>query len=389
MKNKKRIIVFSLPVIIALVVYLRLQPLHWSNNVSSYTGNSNLSSKPLSYDKEKKTVVIMADNEMTELFDLMAPFYLFSEAGKANVYITAPKKYPVATKNGPFIMPHFSYTEMDSLKIHPDVIVIPYMNTPESPIKTSWIKKHYADSVIILSICDGAWTAAASGIYDGKPLASHATGHEKLKEKFSKPHWVENIRFTQSGNLFSTGGVSNAADGSLAVIEKLFGHETMLRVMKTVHYSYNDLHKSHNSIALNGSGKITALYKILFKENKRIGVVLQSGVNEMEMAAVYDTYNRALPQRVQTIIIDGNSITTRYGLTLLSTDAIIPDHIDQLHLLQNNAMTQKRLHVFKHAQVISYDNYTNDYILDVCLDEIKKEYGQTFYDFVKVTLDYN
>ena len=386
----KRIAFFSLLLaMISLAVYLRLQPLRKSEYLRQYTGDTNFSSKPLSYDNEKKTIVVMADNNMTELFDLITPFYLFSETGKANVYIAAQKKYPVLTKNGPFVMPHFSYGEMDSLNIHPDVIVIPYMDSPGSSIKTSWIKKHYSDSVIILSICDGAWTVAASGLYDGKPLTSHATGHERLKEKFSKPHWVQNVSFTQSGNLFSTGGISNAANGSLAVIEKLFGHEAMLKVLKSVKYPYDSIQKSHNSVALNTSGKITAFVKMLFKENKRIGVVLQNGVNEMELATIYDIYNRTLPASVESIIQHGNSITTRHGLTILSMDKIIPDQIDQLHLLSGETLTRSQLAAFKNAEVISYDIKTNDYIINVCLAEIKKEYGQSFQNFVKVTLDYN
>jgi hypothetical protein len=263
------------------------------------------------------------------------------------------------------------------------------MNAPESTVKTSWIKKHYSDSVIVLSICDGAWTAAASGLYDGKSLTSHATGHEQLKEKFSKPHWVQNVSVTRSGNLFSTGGISNAADGSLTVIEKLFGHKTMMRVLKAVHYPHDSLQISHSSIALNTTGKLTALFKMLFIEHKRIGIVLQNGANEMDLAAVYDTYNRTLPESVQSIIQYGYSITTLHGLTDLSTDKIVPEQIDELHLLPHENITQTQLTLFKNARLVSYDSNTKDYIINVCLAKIKKEYGQSFQRFVKVTLDYN
>jgi putative intracellular protease/amidase len=386
----KRVIVFLLPLaVISLIVYIRLQPLRALNSIRTYTGETNISRKPQSYNKEKKTVVIMADNNMTELFDMLAPFYLFSETGKANVYIAAQEQYPILTKNGPFIMPHLSYREIDSLNIHPDVIVVPYMNSPESTVKTSWIKKHYSDSVIVLSICDGAWTAAATGLYDGKPLTSHATGHEKLKKKFSKPHWVQNVRFTQSGNLYSTGGISNAADGSLAVIQKLFGYETMLKVLQSANYPLDSLQTSHTSIALNTSGMITAFLKMLFKENKRICVVLQNGANEMDLAAVYDTYNRTLPESVQSFIQDGHSITTRHGLVVLPTDKIDPREIDELHLLPHETINPAQLVLFKNAGLVSYDNNKQDYILDICLARIKKEYGQAFQKYVKATLDYN
>jgi transcriptional regulator GlxA family with amidase domain len=384
---KKSILILLLLGLVASIVYLRLQPLRTLNRKHIYTGSTNVMQSNFLFDKRKKTVVIMADNNMTELFDLLAPFYLFSETGQANVYIAAQKRYPVVTKNGPLLMPHFSYAEMDSLNIHPDVIVIPYMDAPESITKTAWLKNHYSDSLIVLSVCDGAWTAAASGLYDGKPLTSHATGHQKLKERFSGPRWVQNIRFTQSGNLFSTGGISNAADGSLAVIEKLFGHETMLKVLRTVHFPQDNLQTQHASTALNTSGKMTALMKMLFKENKHIGVLLQDSVNELELAAVYDVYNRSLPLSVQTILPNGQPVRSCHGLCLFTDDKVVPAKIEELHLLSPATFSKEQLGIFKNAKPVAYDNLS--YIVDACLAKVKEDYGPKFQQYVKTTMDYN
>lgn len=386
--KKSAVILFFLAVI-AATVYVRLQPIREYASFPPYTGVNNFAWNYPSYDSAKKTVIIMADNDMTELFDFLAPYYLFNETGKANVYITAQKKYPVLTENGPFILPHFTYSEIDSLKISPDVIVIPYMHSPESPAKAAWLQKHYNDSVIILSVCDGAWTAAASGLYDGKPLTSHATGHEKIKEKYPRPLWVQNTSVTESGNLFSTGGVSNAADGSLTVIEKLFGHETMLSVLEKVNYPHADIHKSHISNSLNTSAIISGLNKVLFRQNKTVGVLMQNNVSEMELGAVFDIYARTLPSSIVGVMPESNTITTRHGLTVLSTDKIIPDEIDELHILIPGEVSEKQLEPFKNAQVISYETQNRNYIIDVCLDEIKEEYGYSFQKFVKLTLDYN
>jgi transcriptional regulator GlxA family with amidase domain len=305
------------------------------------------------------------------------------------VYIVAQKKYPVVTKNGPFLLPHFTYTEIDSLNIAPDVIVIPYMNFPESEDKTAWLRKHYSDSVIILSICDGAWTAAASGIYDGVPMTSHATGHEKLKRKYTKPSWVQNVSFTEKGNLFSTGGVSNATDGSLAVIEKIFGTETMLKVLSRVNYPHAAIKKTHLSNSLDASAKLSVLSKVLFKQNKNVGVLIQNGVSELELAAVFDIYARTMPSSIRGIITNGKTITTKHGLTVLSTGRISPGKIDELHILNHADSIAGQPEQFRNTRIISYDNQSGKYIVDVCLNAISQEYGHSFHRFVKLTLDYN
>ena len=305
------------------------------------------------------------------------------------MYIAAQNKYPIVTENGPFVLPHFTFGEFDSLKINPDVIVIPYMHDPESAEKTTWIQKHVNDSILFLSICDGAWTAAASGIYDGVQLTSHATGHDKLKKKFTKPIWVQNTSVTESGNLYSTAGVSNATDGSLKVIQRLFGRETMLQVLKNIHYPHKEIAQDHFSNALTGSSKLSVLKKVLFKENKTVGILLQNGMNEMDLAALFDINARTMPASILAIVAEGNSIITKHRLTIVSTDKITPGRIDELHVLKQNDVSEKQVSQFKNADVIYYNDRQGSYIIDVCLKRIKENYGESFSNFVKLTLDYN
>ena len=391
MKKAYKRITITLLILLAIsaVVYVKLKPIRELKYFPPYTGTTNFKWDHPAYDSTKKTIIIMADNDMTETFDMLTPYYLFNETDKANVYIAAQKKYPIVTENGPFVLPHLTYSEVDSLKIDPDVIVIPYMHEPESAEKTRWIQKHFNDSVLFLSICDGAWTAAASGIYDGVQLTSHATGHDKLKKKFKKPVWVQNTSVTESGNLYSTAGVSNATDGSLKVIERLFGHETMFEVLKKINYPHKDIREDHISNALTGAAKLSVLNKVLFKENKTVGILLQKGMNEMDLAALFDINARTMPASILAIVTEGNSITTKHGLTVISIDQINHGKIDELHVLKQSEVSEKQITQFKNADVIYYDNRQGGYIIDVCLKGIKEEYGTAFSNFVKLTLDYN
>ena len=389
-KTFKRISITVLILLaISVVVYVKLKPIRELKYFPPYTGSTNFKWQYPIVDSTKKTVIIMADNDMTETFDMLTPYYLFNETGKANVYIAAQKKYPIVTENGPFVLPHFTYGEIDSLKINPDVIVIPYMHSPESAEKTFWIQKHFNDSVLFLSICDGAWTAAASGVYDGVPITSHATGHDKLRKKFKKPVWIQNTSVTESGNLYSTAGVSNATDGSLKVIQRLFGRETMLEVLNKINYPHKDIRQDHISNALTGSAKLSVLNKVLFKENKTVGILLQNGMNEMDLAALFDINARTMPASILAIVAEGTSVTTKHGLTVVSIDKINPGKIDELHVLKQNEVSEKQVTRIKNADVIYYDNRQGGYIIDICLRGIKEEYGTAFSNFVKLTLDYN
>jgi hypothetical protein len=179
-------------------------------------------------------------------------------------------------------------------------------------------------------------------------------------------------------------------EGSLAVIENLFGTEIMHRVMKQAKYPNKEIRTQHNSTSLNFSAILSGIRKVFLQYNLKIGILLQNGINELDLAAVFDAYSRSLPSSIQGVILNGsNTIITKYGLTVISTDSVIANELDELHILNPENITGLQLASFKAARWISNYNSSENYILDNCLMIIKEEYGASFQNFVKRTLDYN
>nr|WP_281392641.1 DJ-1/PfpI family protein [Chitinophaga varians] len=360
----------------------------------SFEGHAAVSCQRPGFDAAKETVILVADNEGTEIFDLMAPYYLFSATGKANVYVVAEKKEPVIIRKGLFLLPHFSFDEFDSMGIVAKVVVIPNLSAMDArhqnPRIVNWIKKHYhSATTTMLSVCDGALTAAATGIYDGRPLTAHASDYAAIRKQYSKPQWVNNMRVTRSGNLYSTAGVSNATDGGLSIIDTLWGHQTMLRVSRLINYTASPQQTAHKSIPIGFSDKIAIGKKVLFGKNRRIGVLLQDGANELELAAVLDTYNRTFPQSLESITLNGSSITTGYGLTLLPTAGLDKFHPDELHVLCPDKLPSKIQFLNDTSVLVNYDRQVSLYIIDACLNRVRQQYGARYTEVVKRLLDYN
>ncbi|RYF77808.1 MAG: hypothetical protein EON98_16075, partial [Chitinophagaceae bacterium] len=278
-KNVLKIVIFL--VAVTATLFHACAPLREFGETPAYGGKNDFPYQLPAYDSLKKTVVIVANNDGTELFDMMAPYYLFNATGKANVYIVAKDKFPIVIKKGVFLLPQLTFTQVDSLHMHPDVIVIPFLAVGDSlhqdPVIVSWIKKHYADNVNILSVCDGAATAAATGLFDGRPITAHASDYEGIKASFRKPRWIQNTSVAGSGNLFSTAGVSNATEGSLTLISQLFGKETMQKVIANVSYPYDSPKLSHQSNTFHFRDKVTIAKKLIFRKNKKLGFLLQDG----------------------------------------------------------------------------------------------------------------
>jgi len=395
MKNfRKTLTPISTLSLLCLTLFNACQPVKEFRNQTIYKGNNDFTWQQPAIDTSKKNVFIVADNDGTELFDMMAPFYLFNETGKANVYVIAKNKYPVNVKKGLFLLPQITFSEADSLMLKADVIVIPaqigaMQKNQQDSIVINWIKDHYTGTTKILSICDGAVTAAATGIYDGKLLTTHASDYPIVKVPYTKPIWVQNVSVTQSGNLFSTAGVSNATEGSLTVINELFGKETMQSVAAHIYYPHPYIKTDHQSIAVSGSTKATILRKVMFKKNKDVGVLLQDGMSEFDLAGVLDTYNRSFPSSCKTYITSGATIKTKHGLTLMATGDEHKNNVDELHVLMPETFSQNDEAFFRNAQYIIYGGEQKQYIIDVCLKRISQQYGSNFENVTKLLLDYN
>lgn len=393
-KSKKKYAVIILIVsIVTVSIFNACSPIREFSNAPVYEGENSFNYFKPDYNKTKKTVVIVADNKGSEIFDLMAPFYLFNKTGKANVYIVAQDKYPVTAMKGIYLLPHFSFTEFDSLNITADAIVIPNLSAmkaeEQDPQIIKWIKENYTEENKILAICDGSLTAAETGLYDGKPITTHASDLEIMEEQNNNPVWVKNMSVTKSGNLYSTGGISNAVEGSLVVIDTLFGEEVMQKVMKDINYPYSQPKIEHHSEALNFRHKLSILNKVLFTDDKKIGILLQDGINELELAAVIDTYNRVFPEKLQTYVLNGKKITSKNGLTILPTGNSENAELDELHILRSPGDLKEKADVFGKPEIVMYHQREEKYIFDHNLRRINSVYCEKYGNIVKLLLDYN
>jgi transcriptional regulator GlxA family with amidase domain len=394
MKNQKtKMLLLSLTIFLTLIGVNGCQSIKtFTKKPEQYQGDNHFTWQSPDFDASKKNVFIVANTRLTELFDMIAPFYLFNNTGKANVYIVADRKSPIQIKDKLYVLPQITFNEVDSLKLHADVIVIPFLgviDTNQNPVIVNWIKNHYTETTKILSICDGAATAAATGLYDGKPLTCHASDYAIVTPNFPKPLWIQQVSVTHSGNLYSTAGVSNAVEGSLMVIDDLFGREIMQSVMSNIHYKYPEIKLDHNSIAVNGKAKVTIIKKILFRNNRKVGVLLQDGANEFQLASILDTYSRTFPARFEAYRLNGNTVKTKYGLTLVSTLQNKHSTLNELHVLDPASSSKEELTSWGKANVISYSGSHSKYPIDECVKRIATQYGDKFANVTKLMLDYN
>jgi hypothetical protein len=170
----------------------------------------------------------------------------------------------------------------------------------------------------------------------------------------------------------------------------MFGERSLHAVMDSIHYPYAEIRLVHQSTPLGLSSNITIGNKIYFKKNRKVGLLLQDGMDEFQLAAVVDTYHRTFPGSIKTFQSQNTFVTSKHGLILLPTgDVSETTKLDEIHVL-NEAMLVKKDHdIIGRTPLVTYNVASREYILNDCLKRIKLQYGPKFTAVVHLLLDYN
>ena len=140
---------------------------------------------------------------------------------------------------------------------------------------------------------------------------------------------------------------------------------------------------------LNGSNKMTVVKKVFFRKNMNIGLLLENGMSEFEMAGIIDIYGRTFPASFKTYVLNDSTVKTMHGLTLIQTGSNMVKGLDELHVVKGEGFSKTSEELFKNAQITRYNNSQSQYLVNACLERIAAQYGQRFKDFVKISLNYN
>ena len=97
-----------------------------------------------------------------------------------------------------------------------------------------WLKEQHQRSVIISSVCTGAFLLAAAGLLDGRACTTHWKFTERFQLKFPKSRLQSNRLFVQEDNIYTSAGVSSGIDLALFLVEQLWGAHFAAQIAKEV-----------------------------------------------------------------------------------------------------------------------------------------------------------
>lgn len=174
-----------------------------------------------------------------EILDFAGPAEVFAasrnEKGWFNTYTVGASKNPVRGQGFITMIPEYSIQDCPK----PDVVVLPGGSVGESlndPKVIEWLKGASEEWKIGLSVCNGAFIMAETGLLAGKQATTFHGVLDRLESEYPQIKVVRDKRFVDNGNIITTAGVSAGIDGALHVVTRLLGPEVAQATVTYMEY---------------------------------------------------------------------------------------------------------------------------------------------------------
>jgi putative intracellular protease/amidase len=169
---------------------------------------------------KKKVAILIFDS--VEVIDYSGPLEVLGDAG-FEVFTVAASKKPVTTHLGPAVKltPQYSFADAPQA----DLIVIPgggFEAAKGSPT-VAWIKKEAEHAEYVMSVCNGAFTLANTGLLDGLSATTTAGNINRFRQTFPQIKVITDKRVVDNGKILATAGLSSGIDGAFHLVELMKG----------------------------------------------------------------------------------------------------------------------------------------------------------------------
>ena len=189
---------------------------------------------------ERKLLLGMILFEGFQLLDTFGPLEMFgSLKDRVTILIVGEKTGPVKSSFGPAAVIETTFEDCPPLNI---VMIPGGMGTRRevnNPVLLSALRKLADTAPYVASICTGAAVLAKAGLLDGRKATTNKKSFKWVTSQGEKVSWVAQARWVEDEKYFTSSGVSAGMDMALALIERIFGHETAINVANAAEYEWN------------------------------------------------------------------------------------------------------------------------------------------------------
>jgi putative intracellular protease/amidase len=270
------------------------------------------------YGTGKLTVAVVLGSTGTTGTDAMGPYEVFARSPRFRVFTVAADRAVAPVEGGPAILPARTFKDVTAT---PDVLVVPALNDAEAPQEKplrDFVRTQAEAGAYVLGVCHGARVLAATGLLDGHAATSHWSRLAQLERDYPEVDWVADRRYVDSGAMTTTAGISSGIAGALHVVDRLAGSAEAERVQRQVGYpGWSPTASTRLPERTFGFGDAPVLLSAAVPWGRpTVGIELQDGVGETDVAAAFEVHTVASDARAVGLA-DRGWVTTRHGMVLV------------------------------------------------------------------------
>lgn len=190
-----------------------------------------------------RSALILLFNDI-EVLDFAGPFEVFAVASELHghalfdVKTVAQQLRPVRCVNGLSVNPDLTIASAQQA----DVLIVPggcgSREVMRQKEMVAWVRDQAYAAEKVMSVCSGARILAAADLLNGLTITTH---HEVLAEM---PDYspgticLDNVRFTDNGQILTSAGISAGIDLSLYVVGQLCGMAVAEKTARYMEYDW-------------------------------------------------------------------------------------------------------------------------------------------------------
>lgn len=192
-----------------------------------------VAAQPLTPPPREKIAVAFLVSDGAVVIDFAGPWAVFEAVRGApfQLYTVAAAPGPVRASSGMTIVPDYTFANAP----RPRIVVIPAQHD-HGKAAQAWIRKMTETTDVTMSVCNGAFLLAATGLLDGKTATAYHHSFKQFEREFPRVRLVRGARFVDDGKLATAAGLSSGIDLALHVVERYFGRDVAEETARDLEY---------------------------------------------------------------------------------------------------------------------------------------------------------
>lgn len=266
--------------------------------------------------RTRPVIAVLGDNAATETTDYVVPYGILAAAEVADVIALSTEAGPIQLRPALRIGAQATVAEFDArFPDAADYVIVPNIYEGSAkPAILEWVRTQSRRGATIVGVCDGVVVLANAGLLDRRRATAHWRSIDGLEAKHARTQWLRNRRYVADGNIITTSGVSASIPVSLALIEAIAGSERARAVAASLHL--HEWSATHDSSRFRVGTRLVTAVLNQWKSNEELGIEVASGVDEIALALVADSFSRTMRSHAVSVAQSSAPVRTRHGLLL-------------------------------------------------------------------------